>query len=207
VHWKGPKLIAKKPNIGQCNPGTRVAVTNARFVPLHGLPVVPVPLSTTPVPLRKPRARHELACCRAARAAGFRLRLGGGVALRLHFAIRFIPSSAPLSPLADHRPKPSVRNCGRADEFVSSGASSIFLSPIEELPSHSAGWNDSATKARLIVWRRRARQGYYGSARLGAPASVPPLTRPPTPGSFASRFSSREAVAVQLRETPSAYAF
>jgi hypothetical protein len=36
-----------------------IAATNARFVSLHGLPVVPVPLSTTPVPLRKPRARHE----------------------------------------------------------------------------------------------------------------------------------------------------
>jgi hypothetical protein len=38
----------------------------------------PVPLSTTPVPLLKSRARHELAWCRAAGAAGFRLRLGGG---------------------------------------------------------------------------------------------------------------------------------
>jgi hypothetical protein len=26
----------------------------------HGLPVGPVPLTTTPVPLRKPRARHDL---------------------------------------------------------------------------------------------------------------------------------------------------
>ena len=34
------------------------AVTSARFASLHGLPV---PLSTTPAPLRKPRARHELA--------------------------------------------------------------------------------------------------------------------------------------------------
>ncbi len=38
----------------------------------------PVPVSTTRVPLRKPRARHELAWCRAAGATGFRLRLGGG---------------------------------------------------------------------------------------------------------------------------------
>ena len=57
-------------------------------------------------------------------------------------------------------------------------------------------------KARVIVWRRRARQGYYGSARLDARASVPPLTRPPRPGSFASRFSSREAVADQVRGRP-----
>ena len=33
-----------------------------------------------------------------------------------------------------------------------------------------------------MVGRRRARQGYYGSARLDARASVPPLTRPPPPG-------------------------
>jgi len=53
-------------------------VTNARFASLHGLTVGPFSLSTTPVSLRKPRARHELAWCRAAGAAGFRLRLGGG---------------------------------------------------------------------------------------------------------------------------------
>jgi hypothetical protein len=38
-----------------------VAVTNARFASLHGLPVALYALSTTPVPLRKPRARHERA--------------------------------------------------------------------------------------------------------------------------------------------------
>src|SRR5450759_6033377 len=54
------------------------AVTNARFASLHGQHVVPVPLSTPPAPLLKPRARHELASCRAAGAAGFRLRPGGG---------------------------------------------------------------------------------------------------------------------------------
>jgi len=55
-----------------------LAVTTARFASLHGLPVVPYAFSTTPVPLRKPRARHELAWCRAARAAGFRLRSAAG---------------------------------------------------------------------------------------------------------------------------------
>ena len=34
-------------------------MTNARLAPLHGLPVVPVPHTTTPVPRHKPRARHE----------------------------------------------------------------------------------------------------------------------------------------------------
>lgn len=79
------------------------AVTNARFAPLHGLPVAPVSLSTTPVPLRKPRARHELVWSMAASAEGFRLRLGSDVALRLRFARRSSPLSAPLSrsPTAD----------------------------------------------------------------------------------------------------------
>jgi len=54
------------------------AVTNARFASLHGLTVGPFSLSTTPVSLRKPRARHERKCYNAAKAAGFRLRLGGG---------------------------------------------------------------------------------------------------------------------------------
>jgi hypothetical protein len=40
----------------------------------------------------------------AATAAGFRLRLGGGVALRLRSSRLSV--SAPLFPLADRRPKP-----------------------------------------------------------------------------------------------------
>ncbi len=45
----------------------------------------------------------------AATAAGFRLRLGGGVALRLRF--RRLSVSAPLLPLADRRPKPFKKDC------------------------------------------------------------------------------------------------
>ena len=37
----------------------RFAATSVPFAPLHGLPVDPVSLSTTPAPLRKARARHE----------------------------------------------------------------------------------------------------------------------------------------------------
>ena len=52
-----------------------LAVTNARFASLHGLPVVPYAFSTTPVPLRKSRARHERHPHKTARAARFRLAL------------------------------------------------------------------------------------------------------------------------------------
>jgi len=69
----------------------------------------PVPLSTTPVPLRKPRARHEFAWRRAADAAGFRLRPGGGT-LRsgcdsLCAALRS-PLHFPRSPI--RRPTPAI---------------------------------------------------------------------------------------------------
>ena len=78
-NWKLRQIHAEQSmKISPTKLAENAAVTNARFAALHGLPVVPVPLSTTPAPLRKPRARHELAWCRAAGAAGFRLRPGGG---------------------------------------------------------------------------------------------------------------------------------
>jgi hypothetical protein len=88
------------------------AVTNARFAPLHGLLVGPVSHSTTPVPLHKPRARHERAIAKC-RSRGLlpsaaRRRV---VALRLRFARRSSPASAPLCPLANHRPKQSSLTC------------------------------------------------------------------------------------------------
>ncbi len=45
-------------------------MTNARFATLHVLLVVPVPLSTTPVPLRKSRARHERESCVGRKSGG-----------------------------------------------------------------------------------------------------------------------------------------
>jgi len=53
-------------------------VTNTRFARSTGLPVVPFSLTTTPVPLRKPRARHDLTNAGPQEAASFRLRLGDG---------------------------------------------------------------------------------------------------------------------------------
>ena len=57
-----------------------------------------------PVPLRKTARSSQAAIVLAATAAGFRLRLGGGVALRLRSSRLYACASLP--PLADRRPKP-----------------------------------------------------------------------------------------------------
>jgi len=80
------------------------AVTNARFAALHGLAVAPYASRRRPFHSAKPRARHERQWCLAATSAGFRLRLGGGVALRLRSSRLY--ACASLFPLADRRPKP-----------------------------------------------------------------------------------------------------
>jgi len=82
------------------------AVTNARFVSLHGLPVAPASPAPTPVPLHKPRARHELAFSspnrRRASVCGSAAGRSAPAAFRysLHSVLRSTP------PLAGHRPKP-----------------------------------------------------------------------------------------------------
>jgi hypothetical protein len=80
-------------------------VTNARFAALHrldGRPHFPdAHARSVPQKTRSSRAAMGL----AARAAGFRLRFGGGVALRLRS--RRLSASALLHPLADCIPKPS----------------------------------------------------------------------------------------------------
>src|SRR5947208_3635816 len=56
---------------------TLTAVTIARIAAFHRLPVAPFSLSTAPVPLHKPRVRHELPSVGLNRiSGGFRLRLG-----------------------------------------------------------------------------------------------------------------------------------
>src|SRR5437870_1808058 len=59
------------------------AVTIAPIATLHGLPVGPFSLSTTPVPLRKPRARDELQSRVSRKSGGLPSAAGSGVALRL----------------------------------------------------------------------------------------------------------------------------
>ena len=56
--WRPIKIFGREKSMRDFLP-FRFAVTNALFSSLHGLLVVPVPLSTPPVPLRKARARHE----------------------------------------------------------------------------------------------------------------------------------------------------
>lgn len=89
-------------------------VTNARFTSLHGLPVALLPCcpSTTPVPLRKSARSSRAAIALAAAAAGFRLRLGGGRCAPAAFHYALLSASAPLSPLADRRPKPDQNPLG-----------------------------------------------------------------------------------------------
>ena len=79
------------------NNNITAAVTSARFAPLHGLPVGPHPSRPRPFhssnrALVTSEHRHS-----AAIAAGFRLRLGGGVPLRLRFARRFTPPALHFS--------------------------------------------------------------------------------------------------------------
>lgn len=82
------------------------AVTNARFASLHGLPVAPSPSR------RRPFHSANRAIVTSLHGAGPQTRRASvcgsaaGVALRLRSARRSSSPRAPLSPLADHRPKP-----------------------------------------------------------------------------------------------------
>ena len=84
------------------------AATNPRIASFHGLPVVRMPHDHA----RSTSQNRALVTSGhphgAARAAGFRLWLGGGVALRLRSSRLSV--CAPLSPLADHRPKPEIQH-------------------------------------------------------------------------------------------------
>ncbi len=74
------------------------------------------------------------------------------------------PPSAPLSPLAGHRPKPEVRIRGNVmNSPISDWPISDFSITDCKIASHSACRRDNAMKPPLILWRRRSRQGYYGS--------------------------------------------
>ena len=81
----------------------RFAATSVPFAPLHGLTVALFPSSLARSAAQ--RARSSRAAIQVATsAAGFRPRLGGGVALRLRS--RRLSACAPLFPLANRRPKP-----------------------------------------------------------------------------------------------------
>ena len=74
-----------------------LAVTNAPLALLHGLSVALSPLSTTPIPRRKGRTRHERHLEFARKRGRFRLELGVvAPALRLHLT-PFRPLRLPLS--------------------------------------------------------------------------------------------------------------
>jgi hypothetical protein len=80
------------------------AVTSAIFASLHRLGGRPISPATTPVPLRKNRARHERQWdWPQQRRASV---CGSAAALRYGSVPAVSPLSAPLFPLADRRPKP-----------------------------------------------------------------------------------------------------
>ncbi len=82
-----------------------IAVTNTRFASLHGLPVAPLPFDDARSTSQTARSSRA---CIAQNPRPWRASVCGsaaGVALRLRCAKRSSPPSAPLPPLADHRPK------------------------------------------------------------------------------------------------------
>ena len=89
------------------------AVTNARFASLHGLSVASFPLSTTPVPLLKPRARHERSSAKCRMSGGFRLRLGGGRSALA--AIRYALIFSLCSTFPTHRPRTEAWKSAASD--------------------------------------------------------------------------------------------
>ena len=178
------------------------AVTNARFAPLHRLSVGPVPLTTPPVPLLKPCARHERHSRCAARAACFRQRLGGGVSLRLRFARR---SSPPALHFPARRPQTEAgfKEAFGQTTVLSKGAQRSQY-PASESSRNSQPFGTSPGQRDECVADCTAASGASRILRVGS------LRRSRFRSSFDSvaaagilafRFSSREAVAVQLQKT------
>ena len=105
-------------------------MTGARFAALHGLLFGPPPLDHARS-LLKLRARHERHRHSAAFAAGFRLRLGGGVPLRLRFARRFSPPALHFSARRPQTEAFAIRPkvVGSFGLPTTEGASSAHTSP------------------------------------------------------------------------------
>jgi hypothetical protein len=104
----------------------KAAVTNARFTTLYGLPVGPFSLSTTPVVLRKPRARHERQSRLSRKSGGLP---SAAVVLRPRCAMRF--SRSPLHFLA-RRPQTEA-------DMYSSRAANLWRHLIRRLVPEA--WN------------------------------------------------------------------
>src|ERR1051326_5141889 len=68
------------------------------------------PPSSPPVPVRKPRARHERQLPYTAKTVGFRLRLGRGVAIRLRSARNKSPLPSRPQP-AEHGSESPTSSC------------------------------------------------------------------------------------------------
>ena len=171
-------------------------MTNAIFASLHRLAGRPFALRPRLFRSAKNRARHELHLRIAATAAGFRLRLGGGTlrsgCVPLDASLRS-PLHFPRSPTTDRSLKSAY-----AGEALNSPISDWPISdfPITDckIAEPFGSWPGQREENPLNCMASSVASRILRLARLNARASVPPLTRPPPPGSCAFRFSSPESV-------------
>jgi hypothetical protein len=138
------------------------AVTNARFASFHGLSVARMPLD---------HARSTPQNRALVTSGNAKCRISGGLpsaARRRRCApTPFQPSLRLRSTVSARRPQTEARQSAIAGKVMNSPISNWPISdfPITDckIASHSACRRDSAKKTLSIVWRRRSRQGYYGS--------------------------------------------
>ena len=127
-------------------------MTNARFASPRGLPVALLPFddarSTAQFRALVTSAHPQCATIIGGLPSVARRR---DAVLRLRFAKRFTPHSAPLSPLADRRPKRSIHDSAPSFRQPTNDVFQIFQSVIEQLTSHLAGKEDSAMNSDSIV--------------------------------------------------------
>jgi hypothetical protein len=174
------------------------AVTNARFAPFHGLSVASYASRPRPFHSAKPRARHERASAMCRMSGG----LPSAARRRRCAPTPFQPSLRLRSTVSARRPQTEARKSAYAGKVLDSPISDWPISdfPITDckIVNHSACRRDSAMKPCLIVWRRRSLQDTTARS-LKRSRFRSSLTRPPPPGSFASRFSSREVCLLDRR--------
>ncbi len=198
-----------------------------RIASFLGLPVGPIALSTAPVPLRKPHARHRATSVGlTANGGSFRLKLASS--LRLH-SLRYARSAsacAPPTPDRSHKSQPFGQNirchvdprqtCERAVSFAVTNArfchvprvAGSALSPLDRTRSTSQTVRSSRASIRNVPQQRRA--SVCGSAagvalrlRFAMPSSPPsaPLAQSPRSPTRRPKPSVRDSRADEIRQS------